>query len=291
MKMITKRICRAAIVCLLALVAAPSARATPIELPVVTGSSNINVQLCILGNCSNDNSRVAGFAKVKIAPFSPPTLLTLYDFNFALLDQIDLHNHFVFPPGDFVGTGQNIDNFDASPGIAQPPTAVAGNGSFTYANVPTNSSGTISYTSTGFICTAFQSQTPPQPCNNVINLADQGTSNDTYTGVVTVGPNRLLTITFTLNSSQPIDPNNPGFGTFTTTGTVLTQTVVPLRGDANQDGQLDARDIAAFTQVLLNPPAATWQQRFSVDMNDDDAFDQADVDSFTDCLLNGNCGN
>ncbi|MEK6643391.1 MAG: dockerin type I domain-containing protein [Planctomycetota bacterium] len=259
--------------------------ASPIDLPINTGLSNVNVQMCILTGCDSDPSSVSGFVSAKASPLSAPTSLTLYDFTFTLNDQIDLFISFGFL-GNFTGTGQNLVLFDAQPGVAQPPTPVS-SGTFSYAGVPTDGTGTFTYTSTGIVCSALTNA--GRPCNDVINLADQGTQSGTLNGSVSFSPGRVLTLNINPNLSIPLDPTNPGLGTLTVTGTIVATATVPLRGDVNLDGLVDGRDAQEFVTVMLNPGTASWQKRFAADMNDDDAFGDLDIIAFSSCTLSAGC--
>jgi hypothetical protein len=261
------------------------ARATPVDLPINTGLSNVNVQLCILNGCDSDPSSVSGFVSAKVAPLAAPTSLTLYDFTFTLNDQIDLFISFGFL-GNFTGTGQNLVLFDAQPGIAQPPTPVS-SGAFSYTGVPTNGTGSFTYSSTGIVCTALTNA--GRPCNDVLNLADQGTQSGTLNGSVSFSPGRVLTLNINPNLSIPLDPANPSLGTLTVTGTIVATATVPLRGDVNLDGLVDGHDAKDFVSVMLNPSSGSWQKRYAADMNDDDAFDDLDIAAFSTCALSAGC--
>lgn len=67
-------------------------------------------------------------------------------------------------------------------------------------------------------------------------------------------------------------------------------TITCLKGDVNNDGVVDAQDIAAFTQTLLNngPPATI--AFCATDMDGDATLETADdVDAFVNCLLGLGC--
>jgi hypothetical protein len=262
------------------------ARATPLDFTVNQAQSNVNVELCLLGSCDTDPSSVSGFMSAKTLPIGSPSDLTLYDYFFHLNDQIDLFISFsIF--GHFTGTGQNISLFYAIPGVPQPPTPITANSS-TIPQVPTDKSGIFDYVATGIVCNALQGQTPPVPCSDTIDLATTGTSTGDMIGTIGV-VGRTITLTINPNVSAPLDPNNPGTGTLTITGTIICVTTAPLRGDANLNGIVNSLDIQEFTNVMINPPGATSQKRFAVDMNDDDVFDDLDVAIFVDCLLGNGC--
>jgi hypothetical protein len=264
------------------LVSARAATGTPFVVPIDTGQSSLTVELCIAGGCDSDVSPVAGHSTIKLTPLMTPAAMTLYDFHYALTESIDLHISYGFL-GQFTATGTGVELIYPTPGSPQPPTSVI-DGDFVYENVPTDSAGLVQYNATGIACVALGSLDPPLPCNGTMDLSEQGTYSGTITGTVDITPERLVTLILDVDVSQPIDAGNPDLGTITTSGTVVGTVTLPLRGDANLDGLLDGRDVQAAVNVLLNPEAATWQERFAVDMNDDDAFDAADAAALADCL-------
>ncbi|HVP11314.1 MAG TPA: hypothetical protein VMV94_09035 [Phycisphaerae bacterium] len=270
----------------LALSLAGLAWSTPIETSVDTSQSTVTVQLCMLGKCDSDSSPVVGSAEVKVDPVTSPASLTLYDFDFALTQSIDLYLSWTFPSGHISATGQNISMHFPLGQPPVPPTAVTG-GSFVYAGVPSDNEGTVAYTAVGMPCTLLTAA--GRPCSDAIDLAEQGTTTGDMNGTVTVSPARLLRLTLNPTYSGPIDPNYPSLGTMAISGTVVCTATIPRRGDANLDGVINGKDIQGFVAVWLAPEASSWQQRFAVDMNDDDIFDLADVQLFVECLLNGGC--
>ena len=272
-------------------------QATPFPITINSSQSNVSVQLCLTVNnvsrCSTDTSRVAGESWVKLQPVLTPSQVTLYDFTFSLLDTIDL----VLNYGNFVGRLEihtqpppnNLVLTYPTPFVPLPPVPVAQDGSFVYNDVPANPSGLVNYSATLLVCLFLQAQTPPIPCSGTINAADNGTQTATLSATVTVSPQRVVSAVVMPNVSVPLDPNNPSLGTLTITGTIRGSATLPLRGDANLDNVVDAGDLQAFVDILLDPQAATWQQRFAVDVNDDDAFDALDAAAMAACLVNGEC--
>ena len=266
---------------------ATSAKATPIEAYVNTTQSSVTVQLCMLNKCSSDTSPVSGSAMIKVNPTVGPTSLMICDFDFSLTQSIDLLLSWGFL-GNVTATGQNISMHFPSGQPYLPPTTVSGGGSFTYPNVPSDNQGIISYSASGAPCTLLQSA--GQPCNDTIDLADEGTSTGNMNGTITVSPSRALRLTLYPNYTGPIDPNNPSLGTMTITGTIVCTTTIPLRADADLSGLVNGLDSQAFINVMLTPDAFRWRDQYAVDMNDDDIYDLADVQLFVACLLNGDYG-
>jgi len=259
---------------------------TPIPVTISQSSSTLSVELCIAGSCDSDSSHVAGQSWIKLSPLASPTSITVYDFDFALTESIDIYISWGFL-GNFTGTGTGLTLSYPTPFVPLPPAAVT-SGAFFYGNVPGDMTGTVSYVATGLACTALQGA--GYACNDSIDLAGIGTQTGEMDGTVTVSPQRVVTLFFQPDFSGPLDPDYPSLGTISVWGTVTGQVTVPLRGDANLDGAVDGDDVPAFASILLAPDSRTWQERFVVDMNDDDAFDVSDAGAFVDCLLNGNCG-
>ena len=275
-----------AIVSLVLVAVVSSTFGTPLDFTVNQSQSSVNVQLCLLGNCDSDPSSVSGFMSAKTLPIPLPTNITLYDFIFNLTDQIDIFISFSIL-GNFSGTGQNLSFYYATPGNPQPPAPITAN-AFTLSQVPTEKSGTFQYNATGIVCSTLQGQNPPVPCNDTIDLSSTGTSDGNINGTVGV-VGRTITLTMNPNISVPLDPDNPGTGSLTVTGTIVASASAPLRGDANLNGSVNSLDIQEFCRVMLDPGSSTSQKRFAVDMNDDDAFDDLDVALLVDCLLGNGC--
>ncbi len=264
----------------LALLTAPSAHATPIEIDVDTAQSVINVQFCLGTNCDSDTSPVTGASAIRLDSVSSPTMFQLDDFFFALTETINI------AITGLTATGTNITMDYATPGIPQPPVGLAG-GMFTYLDVPANQTGIINYNATGSTC--FLLIVAGYPCTGSVDLSAQGTQNGDFDGTVTLLPGRVVRLALETTIITPVNPDAPSLGTITISGTIVGQSAVPLRADADLNGTIDGRDVKAFTDVLLNPGAFGWQKQFATDMNDDDSFDLTDVVLFVDCLLNGNC--
>jgi hypothetical protein len=255
---------------LLVSVAAP-AFATPTALTIDTTQSNVNVTLCLTAcstQCGTDTSPVAGSITLSPDCLTNPTALTLFDYTLQLSRSMAFHLNYGPFCGRFDATTSNVAFNYATPGTPQPPTSLSG-GSFSYANVSQNSSGTLSYSSTNLVCAGLQAN--GRPCNDTIDLSTLGTGSVTFNGTFSAS-NRTLTVILNINSSAPIDPNNPGLGTLTTVGTIKASGVVPLpsiddfvgvltgtvtaqdlicESDINQDGLTDGRDVSAYVHALL----------------------------------------
>lgn len=256
---------------------------TPIEIDVNPAQSVINVQFCLGANCDSDTSQVVGASAIRLNSVTTPTLVELDDFMFTLSETINI------AITGLTATGNGISMEYATPGFPQPPVPVSGGGLFSYMDVPANQEGIINYTATGSTC--FLLTVSGFPCVGSIDLSQQGTQNGDFNGTLTPMPGRVVKLSLQTTIVTPVNPTVPSLGTLTISGTIVGQTTVPLRADADLNGTIDGRDVDAFTDVLLNPGAASWQAQYASDMNDDDDFDMDDVAMFADCLVNGNCPN
>jgi len=244
--------------------------ASPTSLTIDSSQSSVSVTLCLTAcstQCGTDTSPVAGSITLSPDCLTNTTAITLYDYAFQLTHDMAFHLNYGFC-GRFDATTSSLALHYATPGTPQPPTSVSG-GTFTYSDVPQNSSGTMSYTATGLVCVGLQAS--GYPCSDSIDLSSLGTSSITITGSYSAS-GRILNVTITINSSVPIDPNNPGLGTLTTVGTIKASGAAPLpsvddfvgvllgsisatdlicESDINQDGLTDGRDVAAYMHALL----------------------------------------
>lgn len=261
----------------------PGAIATPIEIDVDTSQSSVTVQYCLGANCSNDSSPVIGVTVFKLDHIASPTEIELHDFFYALTDDIQLN----LTGLSAIGTGMMFEY--ALPGIPMEPEPVGPGGGFGLIDVPTNQSGIVSYTATGTTCLLLTFA--GFPCSGAIDLSQQGTQLGSFGGIVEALPGRVIRLTLNPDISGPLDPTNPALGTVSITGSVVGTAAIPLRGDANLDGTVDAADIQPFVETLLNPDVQSWQRRFAVDMDDDDTFDSFDAARLVDCLIEGQCDN
>lgn len=247
------------------------AGATPTLLTIDPAQSSVSVTLCLTAcgtQCGTDTSPVAGSITLGTDCLTAPTALTLYDYTLQLTHNMAFHLNYGPFCGRFDATTSNVAFNYATPGTPQPPTSLSG-GSFSYANVPQNASGTMSYTATALVCAGLQAN--GRPCADTIDLSTLGTASVTLDGTFSA-TGRTLSVVISINSSVPIDPNNPGLGTLTTVGTIRASGAVPLpsindfvgvllgtvtatdlmcESDINQDGLTDGRDDSAYVHALL----------------------------------------
>lgn len=246
---------------------------TPTVLTVNPAQSNVSVQLCMTvtnTQCDTDTSPVIGSMVVDLDCLTNPTMLTLHDFNFALTNTLNLNLNWGLFVGRFDAVASNLAFHYATPGTPQPPTPITAN-AFSYAGVPANATGTMSYNATILVCVGMTGA--GLPCNDSIDLSTLALAPVGFNGTVTV-TGRTVLVVLAINSSSPIDPNNPGLGTLTVTGTIRASGVVPLpsvanfvgvlmgtvtqpdlvcESDMNADGLSDGRDVQPYVRALVGP--------------------------------------
>ena len=107
-------------------------------------------------------------------------------------------------------------------------------------------------------------------CDDAIDMSTLTLDPLDMEGTVTVA-GRDITVTLDIDTSAPLDPDNPGLGTLTVTGTVIAEGAVPLpdvptfvdvltgaitdadlvcESDVNGDGYADGRDVQPYVQAL-----------------------------------------
>lgn len=250
--------------------------ASPVVLQIDPTASHIDVTLCAtVGTtaCDTDGSPVGG--TVTLAPdcLTAPTAVSFHDFNFQLLQSIDLTLDFGFLVGrlDTVATGVELSY--ALPGTPRPAVPLTG-GAFVDPQVPADLAGTLTYAATGGIppfdlCTLLLAS--GAPCSDVIDLSTVVLDPIDLTGTLAVS-GREITVTIDVNVSGLLDPNNPSLGTLSMVGTVVARGTVPLP------------DIATFVAVLtgaITDPGVVCES----DINEDGGTDGLDIAAYLDAIL------
>jgi hypothetical protein len=275
--MLQNRAAACAMVAACGLAVPASAAVGPITIPIDQAQSSVNVRLCLIGSCANDTSPVTGNFVVSLNARSAPSQISLSNFNLSLTESLTLNISFGFL-GRFNSTVNGLRVRYATPGTVLGPVAIT-NDAFTFANVPTLQEGTLVYTSTGIVCSALQNAM--RPCNDTINLADQGqTTTEAVGGTITVA-NGIVTLLGTINTTQPLDPANPDLGTITITGTIRgSAPLPPCRADYNGDQTADFFDYLDFVQdFATDAPRA--------DFNGDNIIDFFDYLDFVQAFSEG----
>jgi len=246
---------------------------TPTVLTVNPVQSSVSVQLCMTvtnQQCDTDTSPVTGTLVTDLDCLTGPTALTLHDFDFALSNTLNLNLNWGIIVGRFDAVASNVAFHYATPGTPQPPTPVIAT-AFSYAGVPATATGSMSYTSNNLVCAGMNAA--GLLCNAAIDLSTLAISPVGFNGDVTVS-GRTVSVVIAINSSSPIDPNNPGLGTLNVTGSIRAGGVVPLpsvanflgvlmgtqtqtdlvcESDINADGAINGLDVQAYVRALLGP--------------------------------------
>lgn len=264
---------RNAFALLLACLTGAPAFATPTTLNVIPAQSSVSVQLCMTvtnQQCDTDTSPVTGNMVVDLNCLTSPTMLTLHDFDFALSNTLNLNLSWGTFVGRFDAVASNLAFHYDTPGTPQPPTPINAN-AFSYAGVPANASGAMSYNATILVCVGLTGA--GLPCSDSIDLSTLALAPVAFNGTVTVTGRTVLAV-LAINSSSPIDPNNPTLGTLAVTGTIRASGNVPLptvanfigvltgditqldlvcESDMNADGLVNGRDIQPYVSAMVGP--------------------------------------
>ncbi|MCH7814245.1 MAG: hypothetical protein IID40_09520 [Planctomycetes bacterium] len=257
--------------------------AAPFDVPIDPNPSTLYFELCIAGSCDTDSSSVTGTVTIDLDSIENPAWILLYDFDMQLTD--DLYWNISWGIlGNLDATATGVVMRYATPGTPMGPNSITG-GQFAFIDVPTDMQGLLTYNATGLPCASLLSA--GWPCNDTRNLADEGTQlADEFAGTVSV-QNRIVSLTSSIDVTTPLDPNNPGLGTFRVYGTVYGQTYVPLPGDFDDDGDVDLIDHATFFECMngpeaTNPPAPCDPADFdAADLDADNDVDLADYAAFS----------
>ena len=258
-----------------ALMATSAAQALPANLTIDQSRSSITVTLTILSSSATDSSPVTGYYTLNLNHQSGPTQLGLTDFRAALTRNLTLNVNLGFL-GRFNSNANNLVVYYEHPGMLFGPVPLTG-GSFTLAGVPTLSTGTLAYTATGFVCTSLQSS--GMACTSTIDLSTQPATQQTVTGTLTVN-NGIASVTGSIDSTQPLDSNNPTLGSIHVTGTVVASGPIVCAADFNLDHAVDFFDYLDFVQAFATGGAGA-------DFNHDAVVDFFDYLDFVDAFAAG----
>lgn len=226
----------------------------PFEVPLDPAQSTLAFELCVAGVCDSDSSTVTGSFVIELDSVDYPGLITLYDFAGELTDTLDVYLDFSFL-GGLDATLTDVAVRYANPGVAYGPVGVGGDGSFLFADTPTDAEGELAYEATGIPCVALQGA--GLLCIDTRYLQDEGTQASNLDGFVT-SSNRTVTLNSTIDVTVPIDEANPDLGTIHVAGTLYGQAYVPQpAGDVDGDGDVDLTDYARFVECLAGPAVTT----------------------------------
>jgi hypothetical protein len=265
-------------------------RAAPFGVPIDPSQSVLYFELCVAGTCATDSSAVTGTVTIDLDAVTSPTQIWLYDFNLQLTDNLHWYLSWGIL-GHLTADATGVTVSYANSGVPLGPVAITA-GSYTFIDVPANSTGVLSYSATGIPCYALQAA--GRPCSDSMNLADQGTQTiSEFTGSI-ASQNRVVTLSSQIDMTSPLDPNFPDLGSIHVWGTATGSVYVPypvIAGDLNCDGAVDFGDINPFVLYLSN--FAAWQTAYpgcpaeNGDINGDGSFPSfGDINPFV-ALLSG----
>ncbi len=220
-----------------------SALASPAHLTINQSQSSVTVQLTIIGSSATDSSPVTGYYDLELNSRTAPTQLGLRDFRAALTENLILNINFGIL-GRFNSNANNLVLFYANPPALFGPTPITA-GAFTLTDMPVLSTGTLAYTATGFVCTQMQASN--LLCTDNINMADQPETLQTMTASLAV-VGGVATVSASINSTQPLDPDNPALGSIRITGALVASGPILCAADFNGDSSVDFFDYLDFVQ-------------------------------------------
>jgi len=232
------------------LIAVASAFAEPaFDITLDQSASTVSATLTVQGQSDSDTSAVSGRFRVRLDSAGSPQSIELHDFMLTIVDPLNFNivfRVFNIPIGSIVVAASDVAVDYASPGVIQGPVPLIA-GEFSFSDVPANSSGMASYTATGTVCTLLQAQTPPQPCNGMLDLSETGTQTaSALPGELTI-VGRTASLSGTISISGPLDPENPDLGSLLIAGSFVGSGQIPFcPGDFDQNGNVAVPDIFAF---------------------------------------------
>ena len=267
-----------------------AALGAPFDVPIDPAQSVLYFELCVAGQCATDSSAVTGTVTIELDSIDSPAQIWLYDFDLYLADNLHWYLSWGIL-GNLTADATGLVVHYAYPGTPLGPAAITA-GAFMFLSVPTTSEGVITYHAVGIPCFALQGA--GLPCDDMMNLADQGVQVADQFGGNIAAQNRVVTLTSQIDMTSPLDPNTPSLGTLHVWGSTLGQVYVPypvIPGDLNCDGTVGFGDINPF--VLYLADFAGWQAAYSGcpavngDINGDGVYpDFADISPFV-ALLTG----
>ena len=261
--------------------------AAPFAVQIDPAQSALTFQLCVAGRCDDDVSSVTGTATIALDCVDFPAGISLHDFHMYLTSNPHIYISWSFL-GSLTADATNVSIHYAYPGAPMGPVPIGG-GAFLFSTVPATSQGTLTYHAVGIPCTALGAA--GYPCDDTRNLADEGISTSDWNGSLT-SANRTVSLTTAVDTTTPLDPNNPSLGYMRVYGTVHGSAYVPRPlGDVDGDGDVDFLDFTYFGDCMAGPGVTTPPPGCSAyhfdgsDLNDDGDVDLADFAQFQPAIL------
>ena len=201
-----------------------TAQGQPVIVDIDPTISEITFELCVMGECDSDSSRVDGTITVELDSYTVPTQIRLHDFDMQMLDDMSMYISVLFGLGTLSVDLYNIRAYYAEPGNPMAYVPLSG-GDFTFTDVPTDLEGTLVYDAGGVICTALQGA--GMPCQDTIDLQEYSPVNAAeITGNASID-GETLTLLFEPDATIPLDPSNPDLGDVTFSGSVTGYGAIP----------------------------------------------------------------
>lgn len=274
---------------------ATTAVGDPFDVIVDETQSTLNFQLCVSGTCDTDSSPVTGYLTIDLDNYLTPASIWLHDFDLQLANDLQWFLSWGFL-GNLNATATDVAVYYAQPGVPLGPEPIVAD-TYMFIDVPTQAAGLLTYSATGIPCAALQAA--DMPCDDTINLADQGTQTaDQFSGDIAIADG-VVTLSTMIDVTTPLDPDNPDLATMHVWGTVVGYGDLPVvfcRGDANCDSLVTFDDINYFVSAIVSQ--ADWETLFpdqppcdylNNDLNGDQLVTFDDINPFVDALVTGEC--
>ncbi len=199
------------------LLASLACAAVPVSTTIDPSQSSLTVEINLPLGSDSDASPTSGTIDIELDDAASPTAVTLIDLQAALDETIDLSIDTVLF-GAFNATGTDISVRYADAPTPLGPVPIDAMGDATFLAVPFATDGTVAYTATGLICSGLQGQ--GLPCSETIDLGLEPNNSGDVDGNIAVAGS-VVTLTANLDVTVPLDPMDPGLGSFRVFGTIV----------------------------------------------------------------------
>lgn len=238
------------------LLAGLACAAVPVSTTIDPNQSKLTVEINLPLGSDSDESPTSGTIDIELDDAGNPAAVTLFDLQAVLDETIDLSiNTGLFGAFNATGTSISVRYADAPTPLG--PVPVDAMGDATFLAVPFATDGIVAYTATGLICAGLQGQS--LPCSDTIDLALEPNNSGDIDGNVTV-VGSTVTLTAALDVTVPLDPMDPGLGSFRVFGTIVATgeadsppcvADVTTTGTSNgvPDGVVDLSDFSFFLSL------------------------------------------
>ena len=244
------------------------------EVPIGPDHSALTAELCLGEVCDSDESNVTGTVTPQLNTLDDPTAISLFDFELALTDDLNLELNWGFF-GSLTSTTANVVVRHPSPGVPVGPVALAAS-EFLFTNIPLRLEGTLSYTAIGIPCGFLEAV--GLSCSHTYELAALSAQVGDFAGTITINDRTVSLV------SQIDMVLLEEMATVRVSGVIQGQVFVPesMFGDFDGNGDVDLLDHAGFLQCLAGPEQTVFVGECScMDFDHDGDVDLGDYTLFS----------